>query len=59
MGKIKIRLKKSLIGRQKRQKDTVYALGLRKIGNIVEHDKSPEILGMINKVKFLLEIVEC
>lgn len=59
MGKIKIRLKRSLIGRQKRQKDTVYALGLRKIGNIVEHDKSPEILGMINKVKFLLEIVEC
>lgn len=59
MGKIKIRLKRSLIGRQKRQKDTVYALGLRRIGNIVEHDKSPEILGMINKVKFLLEIVEC
>lgn len=58
MNKIKIRLKKSLIGRRKQQRDTVYALGLRKIGNIVEHDKSPEILGMINKVKFLLEIIE-
>lgn len=58
MEKIKIRLKRSLIGRQQRQKDTVRALGLRKIGSVVEHNKSPEILGMVNKVKFLLEIVE-
>lgn len=58
MGKIKIRLKRSLIGRKKDQIGTVYALGLRKIGNMVEHDKSSEILGMINKVKFLLEIIE-
>ena len=58
MNKIKIRLKRSLIGRRQDQKDTVYALGLKKIGNIVEHEKNPQIIGMINKVKFLLEIVE-
>lgn len=58
MNKIKIRLKRSLIGRRKDQKDTVYALGLKKIGNVVEHEKSSQILGMVNKVKFLLEIVE-
>lgn len=58
MGKIKIRLKRSLIGRNKEQIGTVHALGLKKIGNVVEHDKKSEILGMINKVKFLLEIIE-
>ena len=56
--KIKIRLKKSLIGRKKDQKDTVYSLGLRKIGSVVEHKESPHILGMVNKVKFLLDIIE-
>lgn len=58
MNKIRIRLKRSLIGRRQDQKDTVYALGLKKIGNVVEHEKSPQILGMVNKVRFLLEIVE-
>lgn len=58
MSKIKIRLKRSLIGRRKEQIGTVHALGLKKIGNIVEHDKNLEILGMISKVKFLLEIIE-
>ena len=58
MDKVKIRLKRSLIGRKKEHKDTVYALGLKKIGSVVEHKKSPEILGMINKVDFLLEIIE-
>lgn len=58
MNKIKIRLKRSLIGRNKKQIDTVHALGLKKIGNITEHNKCPEILGMVNKVKFLLEIIE-
>lgn len=58
MNKVKIRLKRSLIGRRKNQIATVHALGLKKIGNIVEHNKSSEILGMISKVKFLLEIIE-
>lgn len=58
MNKIKVCLRRSLIGRRKDQKDTVYALGLKKIGDEVSHDQSPQILGMINKVKFLLEVKE-
>lgn len=58
MNKIKVCLTRSLIGRRQDQKDTVYALGLKKIGDQVEHDKSPQIMGMINKVKFLLEVKE-
>ncbi len=58
MGKLRIYLKRSLIGRKKDQVGTVYALGLTKIGNVVEHEKSPQILGMVNKVKFLLDVTE-
>lgn len=58
MSKLRIQLKRSLIGRRKDQIGTVHALGLKKIGNVVEHEKSPQILGMVNKVKFLLDITE-
>ena len=58
MNKIKICLTRSLIGRNKEQRDTVYALGLKKIGDQVEHNGTPQILGMVNKVKFLLNIIE-
>lgn len=58
MSKLRIRLKSSLIGRRKDQIGTVHALGLKKIGNVVEHEQSPQILGMINKVKFLLDVTE-
>ncbi|ETN96752.1 50S ribosomal protein L30 [Zhouia amylolytica AD3] len=34
------------------------ALGLRKIGQVVEHDTTPNILGMINKVKHLVSVEE-
>jgi large subunit ribosomal protein L30 len=34
------------------------ALGLRKMGQIVEHDSNPTILGMINKVKHLVSVEE-
>jgi large subunit ribosomal protein L30 len=40
------------------QKRTLEALGLRKMGQVVEHDASPAILGMVNKVKHLVSIVE-
>lgn len=58
MVKLRIHLRRSLIGRKKDQIATVHALGLKKIGNVVEHESSPSILGMINKVKFLLEVKE-
>lgn len=58
MAKVKITLKKSLIGRKKDHIATVNALGLRKIRKTVEHDDTPQIRGMINKVSYLLEVEE-
>lgn len=55
---IKIKLVKSPIGYSKRQKGTVRALGLKKINQIVEHDDTPVIRGMINKISHLVEVEE-
>lgn len=56
--KIKIRLVKSLIGRSDRQQATVKGLGLRKINSEVIREKRPEILGMIRKIEFMLQVEE-
>ncbi len=56
--KVKIRQIKSTIKRLESQKRTLEALGLRKIGMEVEHELSPSINGMINKVKHLVSINE-
>lgn len=58
MTKIKIKQIKSRIGRSKDQKRTLDALGLRKINNVVEHNSTPQIMGMVNKVEHLVKIVE-
>lgn len=58
MAKMKIKLVRSLIGRPQRQKDTVKALGLRKMNSVVEKEATNEIVGMVNKVKHLLEVQE-
>ena len=58
MAKIKVRQLKSAIKRPQNQKRTLEALGLRKIGQIVEHDATPNILGMIDKVKHLVSTEE-
>lgn len=58
MAKIKIKLVKSTIGRKKDQIATVKALGLRKIRHVVEHEDTPQIRGMINKVTHLVEVEE-
>ena len=49
---------KSLIGRKKDHIATVNALGLKKINSIVEHEDTPQIKGMINKVSYLLKVEE-
>ncbi len=54
MAKIKVKQVKSGIKRPQNQKRTLEALGLRKIGQVVEHDDTPNIIGMINKVKHLV-----
>ncbi len=55
---IKVTLKKSTIGCKKDQIATVEALGLKKIGQIVEKNDTPQIRGMIFKVKHLVEVSE-
>lgn len=55
---IKIKLIKSPIGRPFTHKRTVEALGLKKIGQIVEHEDSPSIRGMIHKIDYMLEVEE-
>jgi len=56
LAKVKITLIKSLIGRKKEHIATVNALGLRKIGKNVEHEETPQIRGMINKVIYLVKV---
>lgn len=58
MAKIKVVQKKSVIGRPLDQKRTVRALGLKRINDSVVHQDKPEIRGMINKVKHLIEFEE-
>ena len=54
MSKIKIKQVKSSIGRPKNQKRTLDALGLSRINQTVEHEATPQILGMINTIKHLV-----
>jgi len=54
MGKIKVTQIRSSIKRPKNQKRTLEALGLHKIGQVVEHDATPNIMGMVNIVKHLI-----
>ena len=55
---IKIKLVKSLIGASEKQRRVVAGLGLTKQNQVVEHYNSATILGMVNKVPHLVEIVE-
>jgi large subunit ribosomal protein L30 len=55
---LKVTLIKSVIGYSARQKNTVRALGLRRLGQSVEHDDTPVIRGMINKVSHLVKVKE-
>lgn len=56
MGKIKITQFKSAIKKPKRQKDTIKALGLSRLNQSVEHEATPQILGMVNAVKHLVKV---
>ncbi|MFH0894728.1 MAG: 50S ribosomal protein L30 [Bacteroidota bacterium] len=56
--KLKIRQVKSAIDKPERQKRTVRALGITKLHRPVEVEATPQVLGMINKVKHLLSVEE-
>ena len=56
MAKIRIKQVKSRINRPARQKRTLDALGLRKMNQVVEMEDTPQVLGMINQVRHLVEV---
>ena len=53
---LKIRQIKSPIGYKKKAKSTLTALGLKKINQIVEHNDTPQIRGMLSVVNYLVRI---
>ncbi|MPM04543.1 50S ribosomal protein L30 [bioreactor metagenome] len=58
MATIKIQQVRSKIKCPKNQKLTLEALGLRKMNAVVEHEATPQILGMVEKVKHLVKVIE-
>ena len=58
MARIKVTQVRSKIRRPQNQKMTLKALGLSGIGQVVEHEATPSILGMVNKVKHLISVEE-
>ncbi|WP_298526593.1 50S ribosomal protein L30 [uncultured Porphyromonas sp.] len=58
MSTIKIQQVRSKIKSPKPQKLTLQALGFKKLNQIVEHNDTPQIRGMVEKVKHLVRIVE-
>ena len=56
MAKIRVTKVKSVIKRPKNQKRIMESLGLHKMNQTVEHEDTPNILGMINKVNHLVSV---
>lgn len=56
--KLEITLNRSVIGRPQDQRETVKALGLRKVNQTVEQQDNAAIRGMINKVAHLVTVKE-
>jgi large subunit ribosomal protein L30 len=58
MGSIKITQVKSVIDRSKRQKATIEALGIKKLNGSVVKEVTPQIMGMVAKVRHLINVEE-
>ena len=58
MAKIKVTLKKGLAGKNNKNREIVRVMGLRKVGDTKEYEKTPSIEGMIKKVAYLLNVEE-
>ncbi len=56
MAKIRITQVRSKNGKPERQKRTLEALGIRKLNHSVEHEATPQILGMVTKVSHLVKV---
>ena len=58
MAKIRVTQVRSKIRRPQNQKRTLEALGLKKIDQVVEHEATPSIIGMVNTVSHLVSVEE-
>lgn len=58
MKRIRVKQIRSQIRRPKNQKLTLEALGLKKMDQVVEHDATPQILGMVKTVNHLVSVEE-
>ncbi len=56
--KLLVTLKKSVIGQKPRTRANVKALGLNKLHQTVEHNDTPDVRGMVHKVRHLVEVEE-
>lgn len=56
MAKIRITQVKSKNGKPARQKRTLEALGIRKLNHSVVHEATPQILGMVVKIRHLVKV---
>jgi large subunit ribosomal protein L30 len=56
MAKVRITQVKSKNGKPERQKRTLEALGIRKLNHSVEHEATPQIMGMVVKVQHLVKV---
>ena len=58
MATIKIKQIKSRANRPIDQKRTLDSLGLTKLGRVVEHEDTPSVRGMVNKVSHLVQVID-
>ena len=58
MARLKITYVRSVIGQKPDQERTVQALGLRRLNQTVEHEDSPQLRGMVHKVRHLVKVEE-
>jgi large subunit ribosomal protein L30 len=56
MAKVRITQVKSKNGKPERQKRTLEALGIKKLNHSVEHEATPQIMGMVVKVRHLVKV---
>jgi len=56
MAKIRITQVRSRNGKPERQKRTLDALGIKKLNHSVEHEATPQILGMVKKIRHLVKV---
>jgi len=58
MAKVRITQVRSQIGQSQRHRGTLRALGLGRIGRTAEHEESPQLAGMLRKVRHLVQVEE-